>query len=71
MDRDKLTLHLLRILRAIDQGKRPARVREVYVFGSYARGAFDPADLDIIIVHDSPSQKYNKKLYISIYKSLV
>ena len=35
-----------------------ARVREVYVFGSYARGALEPGDLDLLVVHDRATPEY-------------
>ena len=52
MNRDKATKILSRILETIDQGRVPARIREVYVFGSYARGALEPNDIDLVVVHD-------------------
>jgi hypothetical protein len=44
------------MLETIQSGALPARVREFYVFGSYARGANEPGDLDVIVVHDQPSE---------------
>jgi predicted nucleotidyltransferase len=46
------------MLRAVDAGDLPARVREVYVFGSYARGAPKPGDLDLLVIHDDPGKEY-------------
>ena len=37
--------------------KAPALVREIYVFGSFARGAMEPNDLDLVVVHDRPSEE--------------
>ena len=35
---------------------RAAPIREIYAFGSWVRGAAEPGDLDLIIVHDPPSE---------------
>jgi hypothetical protein len=43
------------IVARLEAGDAPARVREVYVFGSFSRGALDPHDLDLIVVHDPPT----------------
>ncbi len=47
---------LERMLRTIDAGEMPANVREFYVFGSYARGALEPNDLDVAVIHEPPRQ---------------
>jgi predicted nucleotidyltransferase len=52
MDRESATRLIERIVHAIEAEQFPARVRELHVFGSYARGAFDPGDLDLILIHD-------------------
>jgi hypothetical protein len=62
VDRDKLTRTLLRMLRTVDAGELPAKVREVYVFGSYARGAPNPGDLDLLVIHDDPGKEYWSRL---------
>ena len=54
MCRDKFTEKLKRMLATIDAGAMPMKVREFYVFGSYARGALDPGDLDVLVVHKEP-----------------
>lgn len=55
MQRDLWTKKLTRIISDIEAGKPPVPVRELYVFGSYARGALQPNDLDIVVIHDEPS----------------
>jgi len=62
MHRDKLTEKLVRIIAVIEADKLPARVRELYVFGSYSRGALEPGDLDLIVVHDRAKPEYEKPL---------
>ena len=51
----------------IERGKTPAAVLEVYVFGSYVRGALEPNDLDMVVVHERPSeeliQQYRDELF--------
>lgn len=58
MKREKFTEKLVRIIQTIESGAVPAKVQEFYVFGSYARGALEPGDLDILVVHDDPGRKY-------------
>lgn len=43
------------IVARLEAGEAPARVREIYAFGSFARGALNPHDLDLIVVHDPPT----------------
>src|SRR5262245_16599877 len=52
MDRQIATRQIERIVQAIEGEKFPTTVRELHVFGSYARGALNPSDLDLILVHD-------------------
>src|SRR2546423_3183400 len=47
------------MIEAIQSGSLPARVREFYVFGSYSRGALEPDDLDVIVIHDAPPAAYD------------
>lgn len=56
MDRQKASRQIERIVRAIEDGKFPARIRELHVFGSYARGALSPSDLDLIVIHEDVSE---------------
>ena len=52
MQRKQLTEKLKRIAATVDSGQTPMRVRSLYVFGSYARGAEESGDLDVAIIHD-------------------
>src|SRR5256885_1896131 len=52
MDREKATRQIERIIHAIESGKFPVKVRELHVFGSFALGALDPGDLDLILIHE-------------------
>jgi predicted nucleotidyltransferase len=54
MNREQWTKKLARIIADIEAGRTPAAVREVYVFGSYARGAVECKDLDLVVVHEEP-----------------
>lgn len=58
MDRERFTEKLVRMIETIRSGKLSAQVRELYVFGSYARGALEPGDLDVVVVHDGPGPAY-------------
>lgn len=58
MKREQFTTKLIRILKSLDSASFPARVREVYVFGSYSRGALEPGDLDLLVVHDRATPEY-------------
>lgn len=51
VERQKATRRIERIVEAIEREAFPAKVKEFYVFGSYARGALHPGDLDLIVVH--------------------
>lgn len=51
MKREKFTAKLLRMLEVIDAGRLPTRGVAVYVFRSYARGALDPYDVNLIVVY--------------------
>lgn len=55
MLRDNWTKKLGRIVGDIEAGKTPAPVTELYVFGSYARGALEPNDLDLVVIHEAPT----------------
>lgn len=62
MNRDLWTKKLTRIIAAIEAGEMPATVRELYIFGSYARGAIECKDLDLVVVHDEPPTKLMEEL---------
>jgi hypothetical protein len=51
--REKYTEKLIRM---IEVGGLPAKVQALYVFGSYARGACEPGDLDVIAIYEWPSR---------------
>ncbi|MFO0811636.1 MAG: nucleotidyltransferase domain-containing protein [Gemmatales bacterium] len=55
MQRDRWTEKLARIVADIEAGNTPVPVLQLYVFGSYARGALNPNDLDLVIIHEEPS----------------
>jgi hypothetical protein len=69
MRRERFTDKLVRMIKTIESGALPARVREFYVFGSYSRGALEPGDLDVVVIHDDPGHAYwqalQKKLEVS------
>jgi hypothetical protein len=67
MDRQNATLKIERIINAIEAEKFPTKVRELYVFGSYARGAINPGDIDLILIHD-PAPELLKRLKSEIIK---
>jgi len=54
MKRDTLTEKLVRMIETIEANSLPAKVKELYVFGSYARGAMEPGDLDVIVIYEWP-----------------
>ncbi len=56
MDRQTASRQIERMVQAIEDGKFPAKIRELHVFGSYARGALDPGDLDLIVIHEDVSE---------------
>jgi predicted nucleotidyltransferase len=62
MKRDECSKKLIRMIEAIQSGSLPARVREFYVFGSYSRGALEPGDVDVVIVHDRPPRAYEEAI---------
>ncbi len=55
MDRATATQKLERMVTRIEAGQPPLPVVGLYVFGSYARGALHPNDLDVIVVHEPAS----------------
>jgi predicted nucleotidyltransferase len=62
MHRDEWTKKLARIVSDIEAGKIPVPVQKLYVFGSYARGALEPKDLDLIVIHEKPSSDLMEEL---------
>ncbi len=67
MDRENATRQIERIVHAIEGEKFPTKVRELHVFGSYARGALNPGDLDLILIHD-PAPELLEKLKTELVK---
>jgi predicted nucleotidyltransferase len=57
MTRDRWIEKLKTIISRVEAGEAPARIREIHVFGSFARGAIEPNDLDLIVIHDRPSRE--------------
>ena len=58
MNREAFTQKLVRILEDVDAGGLPAKVLELYVFGSYAAGAAEPHDLDLMVVYEAPDREW-------------
>lgn len=57
MKRERATELLQEMLDRLDEGRRPLDlVDEVHVFGSYARGALEPGDLDVAVVHRTDTE---------------
>jgi hypothetical protein len=55
--RERATELLQEMLDRPDEGRRPLDlVDEVHVFGSYARGALEPGDLDLAVVHRTDTE---------------
>ncbi len=55
--RERATEMLHEMLDNLDAGSRPLDlVDEVYVFGSYARGALQPGDLDVAVIHRTDTE---------------
>jgi predicted nucleotidyltransferase len=55
--RERATEILQEMLGRLDEGGRPLDlVDEVHVFGSYARGALEPGDLDVAVVHRTDTE---------------
>ena len=69
MHRDKFTAKLVRIVESIESDTIPMDVREVYVFGSYSRGAIEPGDLDLIVVHGPGWQEVDRQVDKALKKS--
>jgi predicted nucleotidyltransferase len=54
MKHEQYTQKLRRILTTLNTESFRAVPRALYVFGSYARGAPEPGDLDLLLVYDWP-----------------
>jgi len=54
MQREKAKAILLRIAETLTRGPFMAVPRKLFVFGSFARGALEPEDLDLLLLYDYP-----------------
>ncbi len=61
MQRERATRMLERICQQIDSGDTPVSFHGLWVFGSYARGATSPGDLDIVVLHGSADRARARK----------
>jgi hypothetical protein len=57
MKRVQATEKLCRIIHTVETAPMPIAVKELYVFGSYARGAMNCGDLDIVLVTVEPTEE--------------
>lgn len=64
MLRDRATKTLERVLSTIESGAVPVAIHEVWVFGSYARGAPAPGDVDVILIHEPMSESLRATLEV-------
>lgn len=62
MKRERATKILTRILQTVDSLSGESPIREVFVFGSYAEGALNPGDIDLVIVHDPVTDELRERL---------
>lgn len=67
MKRERATAVLGEMLDRLEQGRWPANlVREVYLFGSYIRGALEVGDVDVIVQHTTDKRWLQESLQASI-----
>ncbi|MFJ4467360.1 nucleotidyltransferase domain-containing protein [Streptomyces sp. NPDC089424] len=67
MKRERATGLLKDMITRLEQGGWPlGLVDEVYVFGSYIRGALHPNDVDVVVEHGTDEQWLEESLYASI-----
>lgn len=60
MKRERGTRLLADMIDRLEGGVWPlGLVEEVYVFGSYARGALEPKDIDVVVEHGTDKQWLN------------
>lgn len=57
MKRNQWIEIISRIINDIEDGRTPVPVTELYAIGPFARGEADPQVLDLIVIHDEPSDK--------------
>ncbi|MGW0549972.1 nucleotidyltransferase domain-containing protein [Streptomyces altiplanensis] len=67
MKRERATRLLADMITRLEDGAWPlGLVEEVYVFGSYARGALEPNDVDVVIEHGTDKRWLGELLDASI-----
>lgn len=67
MKRERATRLLDDMITRLEQGGWPlGLVDEVYVFGSYVRGALEPNDVDVVVEHGTDKRWLGESLYASI-----
>jgi hypothetical protein len=71
LPRSKHTDRLIRILNTLDARQTPFAVKQLYVFGSYARGALAPNDLDLLVIHEPIPQPLLEKWINHFYERLM
>lgn len=63
MKRERATRLLADMITRLEGGDWPlGLVEEVYVFGSYARGALEPNDVDVVIEHGTDKRWLGESL---------
>ncbi|MCX5215569.1 nucleotidyltransferase domain-containing protein [Kitasatospora sp. NBC_00240] len=68
MKRERGTRLLADMIDRLEGGHWPlGLVDEVYVFGSYARGALEPKDIDVVVEHGTDKRWLNESLHASCY----
>ncbi|MFD4909978.1 nucleotidyltransferase domain-containing protein [Kitasatospora purpeofusca] len=68
MKRDRGTRLLTDMIDRLEVGQWPlGLIDEVYVFGSYARGALEPKDIDVVVEHGTDKRWLSESLHASCY----
>ncbi len=62
MTREQATAKIARIIGDIEKSHLRKQVKELHVFGSYARGATTVGDLDLVLVVEPPSPRHLRRL---------
>ncbi len=68
MKRERATALLIEMLRRIDAGGcwQLDMIGELYLFGSYARGAVQPGDVDVVVEFDHQREEWKEHLLSSL-----
>ncbi|MFC1421547.1 nucleotidyltransferase domain-containing protein [Streptacidiphilus cavernicola] len=70
MKRERATALMAEMVDRLEGGAWPlGLVKEVYVFGSYARGALNPGDVDVVVQHGTDEKWLQESLHASVYGS--